>query len=756
VKITKPFYLGTYEVTQAEYEKIMGENPSWFSPKGQGSTKVTGQKTDKYPVDSASWHDAEIFCRKLSEREGKTYRLPTEAEWEYACRAGTTGPFHFGNSDNGRLSNTAGDDPYGTDVKGPSLGRTTQVGSYAPNAFGLYDMHGNVFEWCADWFVPPVYSQRSGKLTINPLVSSKAPAVKTRVLRGGAWNKGKEIHARSALRRGNLPSWKGQNIGFRVVQEATQQARTASIAQSPKTDEKQIQVIKDPRAGELVFIPAGTFLMGAPENEKGAWPFEKPQHKVEIKTGFYIGKYEVTFEQFRVFAAETSYKTEAQNNPQGGGGYDAERKDVVNSHPRFSWRFAGFPQRSNEPVVNVTWNDAVAYCNWLTEKDGKHIYRLPTEAEHEYAGRAGTTTAYGWGQEQDSLIGNENVSDQSLAKKLNPKSFHFKRCGKGDDGFPFTAPVGSFKPNAFGVFDLHGNVSEWCENVYLEDRYQNPDKPLPKTGAKRVLRGGSYLYLHLDCRAARRVNAPADERRCDRGFRIVRELAPRPAAQALAEAKPHPVPATPTPTPTTPPVPIERDVISFQPLPTEEPVTSFTVTEDNRFLICSHQGANQVSIWDTLTKAKVAVLSTTSPRSVMSRGDQLFVANDGAGTISVFSRKNKWALTNQLDIEKPHIVYLSAPQDKFFKGEILVTCHGKGNQASYQDCHIYHLNVKDDRDKHISKSALATCSYDGRIVITQGSFHLSSAGGISAFAWDDFISSESPYPIYKGGLPQTS
>lgn len=149
VRITKPFYLGVYEVTQGEYERVTGDNPSCFSKVGTGKAKVAGQDTSRFPVEEVSWEDAVEFCRKLSdlpsERSARrVYRLPTEAEWEYACRAGTTTPLHFGTQLNGREANCDGNYPYGTDTKGTYLKRTTTVGSYKANAFGLYDMHGKL------------------------------------------------------------------------------------------------------------------------------------------------------------------------------------------------------------------------------------------------------------------------------------------------------------------------------------------------------------------------------------------------------------------------------------------------------------------------------------------------------------------------------------------------------------------------------------------------------------------------------------
>ena len=761
VTLTRPFYLGTYEVTQAEYLTIMGENPSWFSANGKGKDKVAGKKTERFPVEFTNWEDAQRFCRKLSAREGKTYRLPTEAEWEYACRAGTTNAFHYGIFDNGQSANTHGGVPYGTNTKGPALGRTTEVGSYAPNAFGLHDMHGNIFEWCADWFVPQLYKQRAGNVIVDPLVSTRTPPAKTRVLRGGSWTKGKGIHARAALRRGNLPDWKGQNIGFRVVQEISDESRPAPVVQTEPmpadqkpsdTKEKSVAAtIRDPRAGDLVYIRPGKFLMGSLESEPGSWPMERPQHEVEIKQGFYIGKYEVTHQQFSHFVAKTKYKTDAEKSEKGGGGYVKEQKGIVNWNPRFSWKEPGFPQKSNSPVVNISWNDAVAFCDWLTEQDGQYRFRLPTEAEWEYCGRAGTKAAYAWGDQQESMVGNENASDQSLARLLSDESFHKSRCGKWDDGIPFTAPVGSFKANPFGLNDMPGNVSELCNDVYLDNSYQLPPDQIPATGKKRVLRGGAFDYLPMDCRVARRLGDWVNEPRCDRGFRVVRELAPQPGKTELAESPQSPAPVEPQP----PTQNFDRPVIRFERLATPEPVTSFTVSEDNQFLICSHQGANQVSVWDAQTLQPIKILSTPSPRSVLSRGPLLMVANDGEGTVSVFSSKDQWTQTNQLDVEKPHIVYLSAPQGRHFQNEILVTCHGEGPKASYSDCHVYHLDLKTDKDRHLMKAALATCNFDGKYVITQGSFNLSPAGGISAFAWDDFVSDRPAQPLYKGGIPQT-
>jgi formylglycine-generating enzyme required for sulfatase activity len=213
---TRPFYLGVYEVTQEEYAKVMGSNPSWFAPGGGGKDKVKGLDTRRFPVEMVSWHDAVEFCRKLSalpaeQQASRVYRLPTEAEWERACRSGASSstPFPFGASLSSQQANFDGDRPYGGAARGPYLRRTTAVGSYPPNAFGLYDMHGNVFEWCQDRIEPDACRYGPGQ-------DSPGPHGELRVLRGGSWSYAGSS-CRSAYRTGAEPGHRNGNVGFRVA-----------------------------------------------------------------------------------------------------------------------------------------------------------------------------------------------------------------------------------------------------------------------------------------------------------------------------------------------------------------------------------------------------------------------------------------------------------------------------------------------------------------------------------------------------------
>ena len=213
VKIPAGFCVGVYEVTQKEYEEVTGKNPSYFSARGAGKAIVSGIDTGTFPVESVSWNDAVAFCKKLGERsgeKGRVYRLPTEAEWEYACRAGTKTATCFGYTLTSKQANFDGEMPYNGAPKGSHLGRPCRVGSYRPNAWGLYDMHGNVWEWTADWYGAYFKKKRvNGKPTGGK--GDDSP-----VVRGGGWW-GPGSYCRSAFRSRQLATATHNDGGFRVV-----------------------------------------------------------------------------------------------------------------------------------------------------------------------------------------------------------------------------------------------------------------------------------------------------------------------------------------------------------------------------------------------------------------------------------------------------------------------------------------------------------------------------------------------------------
>ena len=204
--------MGTFEVTQAQWERVMGENPSYLSSGGKLANYVEGMNTESFPVEMVSYQDVARFIDRLNSRfgvDGFKYRLPTEAEWEYACRGGTETAFHFGNILTGKVANCDGNYPYASEKKGPSLQRTAHVGSYKENVFGLHDMSGNVFEWCSDWY-DDEYKTSPARDPLGPLAGSR------RVVRGGAWEEFAS-HCRSAFRHGYPPEFRTVVLGFRVV-----------------------------------------------------------------------------------------------------------------------------------------------------------------------------------------------------------------------------------------------------------------------------------------------------------------------------------------------------------------------------------------------------------------------------------------------------------------------------------------------------------------------------------------------------------
>ncbi|MFA4987493.1 MAG: formylglycine-generating enzyme family protein, partial [Candidatus Brocadiia bacterium] len=436
VTLTHAFLIGATEITQKQWTATMGNNPSCF-------------KGDDLPVECVPWDDAVEFCRKLTEAErekgnlpeGMAYRLPTEAEWEYCCRAGTATEYCFGND-----AILLGDYAW---FDGNSNNRTHPVGTKKANAWGICDMHGNVYEWCQDWYA----DKYSGVDQADPV----GPATgDMRVLRGGSWDSNAQL-CRSAFRYWFYPDYRNCDFGFRVV--VTQMREAEKREEAPKTEEeRKKEAMRDQMENApfpLIAISPGTFMMGS---DKGS-DDEKPAHKVTLTHAFLMGATEVTQAQYR---------------------------SVTNASPS---SFKG----DDLPVEQVSRNDAMEFCRKLTAAERKKgnlpagmEYRLPTEAEWEYCCRAGSTTTYCFGDDEGPL------GDYAWFDK-NAKST--------------THPVGIKKPNAWGLYDMHGNVWEWCHDWYA-DKYQagsQTDPVGPATGDSQMMRGGSWLNDEGYCRSANRL-----------------------------------------------------------------------------------------------------------------------------------------------------------------------------------------------------------------------------------------------------------
>jgi len=469
-------------------------------------------------VERVSWCDATAFCENASEKTGQTVRLPTEAQWEFACRAGTTTAYYNGDADAdlGRAAWYVGNS---RGTLHPALGPTYPVGQKEPNAFGLHDMHGNVFEWCLDHWQE---SYKPGAV-VDP---QGPPGGQGRVLRAGFWGSG-PWDCRSANRVQDFDPTRAFHIGFRVVVLASgsqPQAPAVPAAQLPvanavsettpvaatiydrwpcdeaeaqRRQEETARALKQPATMELdlgngvkldlVLIPAGKFT----ETDEDPYG-DETQREVTVSRPLYMGKYEMTQEQYEA---------------------------VLGKNPSY---FKG----ARNPVENVSWADAQGFCRKLSAKTGKTI-RLPTEAEWEYACRAGTTTRCYLGQEDEDLE-KAGWFDGNSGKK--------------------THPVGEKTPNAWGLYDMHGNVSELCQDWYEEHRPEATVDPQgPAEGQYRVWRGGSWNFPARICRPALRKGLLPDNRCNAIGFRVV--VVAAPSAGTVLPAPPQAQPGTTNPNP---------------------------------------------------------------------------------------------------------------------------------------------------------------------------------------------------------------
>ncbi len=459
VTISQGFWLGKYEVTQGEWEAVTGENPSEFRACGA-----------RCPVEWVSWDDVQEFIRKLNAKEsgsGYEYRLPTEAEWEYAARAGTTGATPEGELrilGEHNASELDGQAWYGGNSGVDYAGAwdcsrwperqhaaaqcgTHPVGRKRANAWGLHDMLGNVREWTGDW-----YGEYPSVSVTDPAGPRTGSA---RVNRGGGWRHAAR-HVRSAYRNGNAPGYRFNLIGFRLVRALV----AGVVAEPPQQAELGAgSAWRSPAGMEFVWIPAGMFVIGSPEGEADRFDDER-QREVRIGQGFYMGKYEVT---------------------QG------EWEAVMGANPS-ELRAWG----SRCPVEGVTWNEVQSWIRTLNamESGSGYEYRLPTEAEWEYAARAGTVgTRYG---ELDEIAWYEGNSG----------------------GRPH--PVGEKRANGWGLHDMLGNVWEWTW-----DRMPGYDHHVLFSD-RRVIRGGGWGASARSVRTAARDGGYRGDRSAHVGFRLVR------------------------------------------------------------------------------------------------------------------------------------------------------------------------------------------------------------------------------------------
>jgi len=535
VRITKPFYMGATEVTVGQYREFCedsgykteaeqglnggvpyrGRRPicTWRKP----MVWIKLKQKDDEPVLHLCWNDCVAFCKWLSEKEGIEYCLPTEAEWEYACRAGTTTAWCFGNfEDFDRLGHEY------MFVSEPPQGkhdRPSSVAQKKPNAFGLYDMHGNVWEYVADWWHRFTYKNSPVNDPTGPTEQSEKGDMR-RIIRTGSFDWGRwgaqSVYRMRITQRSTQHPHQGFRVAMRIkgvegvapaVEPCEERqkntidpgADSAEVLAALKAGAKKVPAGSQDLPKELaidlpggvkmsfVLIPPGSFLMGS----NRGFGDEAPVHRVVISKPFYMAKHEVTTAQWAALM-----------------GKDARFKFWESANGEFD--DAVGPMKA---MRDVSWDECQAFVAALQKKvtvptREAHSFALPTEAQWEYACRAGSTTEFHFGDDA-STMGEYARFAGNMIWPGGGRTF--------PDGTPIRGvhyhDVGQKKPNAFGLYDMHGGVWEWCADYFDKDYYLNSplvDPTGPESGRFRALRGGSWFRYAKYCRSAyRRFFYPA-------------------------------------------------------------------------------------------------------------------------------------------------------------------------------------------------------------------------------------------------------
>ncbi len=519
VTLSKPFYIGVFEVTQRQWELVLGVGG--FGKDTQPMASIAYRDV-RGSVDGTQWPadnrvDGESFMGVLRRKTGLVFDLPTEAQWEYACRAGMSTALNSGKNltDVKQCPNVAELGRYAHNRE-DGRGRgyyTTTVGMYLPNAWGLYDMHGNVREMCLDW-----HKENLGKRAV---VDPVGPVFGTqRVTRGGSGsNYGDASNCRSAERYAyGGPGYTDSCVGLRVCVQPqemnvapVQMEAVRTDAGVNATESGKSYAVVDLSGGAgveaypvrysamppdlnngrcrtselwLRLIPAGSFMMGSPTNERGH-QVDEVLHGVTLNKAFYMGVFEVTQGQWELVMGDT---------------FAAERGDDAWPMTWVSYpMIRGSSGGAQWPAGNSV--DAVSFMGRLRLKTA-WAFDLPTEAQWEYACRAGTTTALNNGKDLTSIEKCLNLPEVG-------RHYFNQRDGKG--GYARYTRVGMYRPNAWGLYDMHGNVYEWCLDWWQTNLTAGAvsDPVGPAEGTARILRGGGRDSGGGDCRSAYRTGWPS-------------------------------------------------------------------------------------------------------------------------------------------------------------------------------------------------------------------------------------------------------
>jgi len=517
VTISRAFWMFDTPCTQELWQAVMGENPSGF-------------KGDHRPVEKVSWEDCQGFLSRINERcPGLELTLPTEAEWEYGCRAGTDTPIYAGDSPLDEIAwydKNAGSE-------------THNVAELLPNAWGLYDTLGNVWEWCRDFGGRPY----SSEAVSDPAQLTDSESA-NRVIRGGSWAIS-ALYVRAACRFGFRPGYRYLNLGFRCSSSGSEpstggrrpqlarsqravrgrrpiaepagdsepasedrgvrisagDAEYSPVPQGPvvriRTDLEDVFLCQTPRpkwarrtgrdqyglwaeftvpqeqaedvTQRMRWIPPGRFLMGSPESEPGRYGDEGPQHEAVVRGGFWL---------FDTPCTQALWEAVMGENPS---------------------EFKG----KNRPVETVSWDDCQEFIPKLSDAVRGLQLRLPSETQWEYACRASTEAA--------TYLGGFDPDDEATQDDLKRIAWYTRNAGSE------THDVAELTENPWGLYDMLGNVWEWCQDTWRGDYDQR--HPDDEPSANRVIRGGCWAYSARGVRAAYRLGSPPGSRDHGLGFR---------------------------------------------------------------------------------------------------------------------------------------------------------------------------------------------------------------------------------------------
>ena len=564
VTLTRGFWLADTACTQALWGAVMGVNQSQF----QG---------DERPVEKVSYDDVVKFCSSLGKQiPGLMPQMPTEAQWEYACRAGTQTTFSFGSTISTDQANFDGNYPYNGSPKGLSRRETLSVKDLPANPWGLYQMHGNVWEWCSDW-----YTDSLSESQIDPIGPSEGSY---RVLRGGGWF-GNARYVRSACRFWFGPGLRNDVLGVRLLSSAG--AEPSEMAEGPVAEQgseparlgaadeffREFRVrVGDQEPAELEIAQATTIRVVSNLEAVELQRLTKPDWAVEFGRDVYgvYGDFELESAKDHSMVQQRLRwippgRFQMGSPPEEPGRFPNEDLKDVTISDGF-WMFdAPCSQRlwtaimddnpshfldAERPVESVDWAQAKEFAARLNQALKAHVFQLPTEAQWEYACRAGTSTAIYTGTLE--IIGDAN------APALDPIAWYVGNSGHKYDleqsediakygwlskkQFPFThagtRKIKQKAPNPWGLYDMLGNVWEWCEDWYSEKLEGSSVDPRgPETGSVRVIRGGSLISFARFVRSACRNRLDPGDRYNDLGFRLLSSASPGPVAERVVGSR---------------------------------------------------------------------------------------------------------------------------------------------------------------------------------------------------------------------------